>query len=45
MSAWVHALGPENATGDLQITGRQPLAEAVLDGFAHAGARRAADAA
>jgi len=45
VSAWVHALGPDNASGDLQITGRSPLAEAVLDGFSHAGARRAAAAA
>ncbi len=45
VSAWVHALGPENAAGDLRITGRTPLAEAVLDGFAQAGARRAAAAA
>jgi DNA-binding HxlR family transcriptional regulator len=45
VSAWVHALGPEAATGDLTITGRQPLADAVLDGFSQAGARRAAAAA
>ena len=45
VSAWVHALGPEGASGDLRITGRAPLAEAVLDGFAQAGARRAAAAA
>jgi DNA-binding HxlR family transcriptional regulator len=45
VSAWVHALGPDSASGDLTITGRTPLAEAVLDGFAHAGARRAAAAA
>jgi DNA-binding HxlR family transcriptional regulator len=44
VSAWVHALGPESASGDLRITGRTPLAEAVLDGFANAGARAAAAA-
>jgi len=45
VSAWVHALGPEGSAGDLTVTGRQPLAEAVLDGFSQAGARRAAAAA
>jgi DNA-binding HxlR family transcriptional regulator len=45
VSAWVHALGPEGSAGDLEITGRQPVAEAVLDGFARTGARRAAAAA
>ena len=45
VSAWVHALGPEGSTGDLRVTGRQPLAEALLDGFHQAGARRAAAAA
>jgi DNA-binding HxlR family transcriptional regulator len=45
VSAWVRALGPDGSAGDLQVTGRQPLAEAVLDGFAQSGARRAAAAA
>jgi hypothetical protein len=45
VSAWVAALGPEGSTADLQFSGRRPLADAVLDGFAQAGARRAAAAA
>ena len=45
VSAWVSALGPDGSRGDLQVTGRQPLAEAVLDAFAQSGARRAAAAA
>jgi DNA-binding HxlR family transcriptional regulator len=45
VSAWVNALGPEGNTGDLQFSGRKPLADAVLDGFSQAGARRAAAAA
>ena len=45
VSAWVQALGPGGSAGDLQISGRRPLAEAVLDGFAQSGARRAAAAA
>jgi len=45
VSAWVSALGPEGSTGDLQFSGRRPLADAVLDGFAQAGVRRAAAAA
>jgi hypothetical protein len=45
VSAWVHALGPEGSTGDLEISGRPELAESVLEGFARATARRAAAAA
>jgi DNA-binding HxlR family transcriptional regulator len=45
VSAWVHALGPDAAADGLQISGGRPLAEAVLDGFARAGARRATAAA
>jgi DNA-binding HxlR family transcriptional regulator len=45
VSAWVHALGPEASTSDLTITGEPALAEAVLEGFAQAGVRRAAAAA
>jgi hypothetical protein len=45
VSAWVHALGPDGSPDDLQITGQRALADAVLAGFAHAGARRTAAAA
>jgi len=45
VSAWVSALGPEGSTGDLEFSGRRQLADAVLDGFARAGVRRAAAAA
>ena len=45
VSAWVSALGPGGSSGDLQVSGRQLLAEAVLEGFSQAGARRAAAAA
>jgi DNA-binding HxlR family transcriptional regulator len=45
VSAWVQALGPEASTGGLTVGGQAALAEAVLDGFAHAGARGAAAAA
>jgi len=45
VSAWVHALGPEGSAGDLQVTGRRALAEAVLAAFARSGARRAVAAA
>jgi hypothetical protein len=45
VSAWVHALGPDGAPDGLQVSGRRPLADAVLDGFARAGARRATAAA
>jgi DNA-binding HxlR family transcriptional regulator len=45
VSAWVHALSPDGSAGDLQVSGQQSLADAVLAGFARAGARRAAAAA
>jgi DNA-binding HxlR family transcriptional regulator len=45
VSAWVHALGPEGGTEGLTISGKRTLADAVLDDFARAGARRAAAAA
>ena len=46
VSAWVHALGPEGAhAASLHDQRPRALADAVLDGFAHAGARRAAAAA
>jgi DNA-binding HxlR family transcriptional regulator len=45
VSAWVHALGPEGTTAGLTISGKGPLAEAVLEDFARAGSRRAAAAA
>jgi DNA-binding HxlR family transcriptional regulator len=44
VSAWVHALGPEASSGDLTVSGRPELAEAVLEGFARASTRRAAAA-
>jgi hypothetical protein len=45
VSAWVSALGPGGGAGDLQFSGKRQLADAVLDGFSQAGARRAAAAA
>jgi DNA-binding HxlR family transcriptional regulator len=45
VSAWVQALGPEASTTGLNVEGQSALATAVLDGFGHAGARRAAAAA
>jgi len=45
VSSWVSALGPDGGAGDLQFSGRRPLADAVLDGFARAGVRRSAAAA
>jgi hypothetical protein len=45
VSAWVAALGPDGDSGDLQFSGRRPLADALLDGFSQAGARRSAAAA
>ena len=45
VAAWVRALGPEGALEALEISGRRPLAEAVLAGFTHAGVRRRAAAA
>ena len=45
VAAWVRALGPEGSAESLEITGRDGLAGAVLDGFTRARARRAAAAA
>jgi hypothetical protein len=45
VSAWVSALGPGGGAGDLQFSGNRRLADAVLDGFSQAGARKAAAAA
>jgi len=45
VSAWVQALGPEASAAGLRVEGQSALAEAVLDGFAHAGTRRAVEAA
>ena len=45
VAAWVRALGPDGSADDLESSGRRALADAVLDGFARAGARRAAAAA
>ena len=43
-TAWVLALGPEGVTDALTVSGRRPLADAVLEGFSGAAARRAAAA-
>jgi hypothetical protein len=45
VAAWVRALGPEGSTEGLQISGRDGLAAAVLDGFAGARSGKAAAAA
>jgi DNA-binding HxlR family transcriptional regulator len=45
VAAWVRALGPDGSTDALQISGRDPLAGAVLDGFTRARAGKAAAAA
>jgi DNA-binding HxlR family transcriptional regulator len=45
VQAWVRALGPEGSTEALQISGRDGLASAVLDGFSHARTRAASAAA
>jgi DNA-binding HxlR family transcriptional regulator len=45
VSAWVAVLGPGGGAGDLQVSGERQLADAVLDGFSQAGARRAVAAA
>jgi DNA-binding HxlR family transcriptional regulator len=45
VSAWVSALGPGGGADDLQFSGKRQLADAVLDGFSQAGARRTAAAA
>jgi len=39
VAAWVRALGPEGSSDGLSISGRDGLASAVLDGFAHARTR------
>jgi DNA-binding HxlR family transcriptional regulator len=45
VAAWVRALGPEGSTEGLEISGRDGLAGAVLDGFTRARARKAVAAA
>jgi DNA-binding HxlR family transcriptional regulator len=45
VGAWVRALGPGGSTDMLQISGREGLAGAVLDGFSRSGARAATAAA
>jgi DNA-binding HxlR family transcriptional regulator len=45
VQAWVRALGPEGSTEALRISGRDGLANAVLDGFARARTRAASAAA
>lgn len=45
VAAWVRALGPEGSTESLQLTGRDGLAGAVLDGFSRATTRAASAAA
>lgn len=40
--AWVRALGPEGAVDELAFSGNRALADAVLNGFTGAAARRAA---
>jgi hypothetical protein len=36
--AWVHALGPEGASDDLEFSGNRALADALLSGFTAAAA-------
>jgi hypothetical protein len=45
VQAWVRALGPGGSTDMLQISGRDGLAGAVLDGFSRSGSRAASAAA
>jgi hypothetical protein len=45
VQAWVRALGPEGSLESLQISGRDGLAGAVLDGFTRARTRAASAAA
>jgi hypothetical protein len=45
VAAWVRALGPDGSSDGLQISGRDGLAGAVLDGFTRARAGKAAAAA
>jgi hypothetical protein len=41
-AGWVRALGPDASSDELSFSGNRGLAEAILDGFAAAAARRAA---
>ena len=43
--AWVAALGPDGSIGSLDVSGRAPLAEALLSGFTAAATSRAAQRA
>jgi DNA-binding HxlR family transcriptional regulator len=43
-AAWVRALGPDGSADELAFSGNRGLAEALLSGFTHAAARRAAAA-
>jgi DNA-binding HxlR family transcriptional regulator len=45
VQAWVRALGPDGSAEGLTITGRDGLADAVLDGFSQARSRAASAAA
>ena len=45
VAAWVRALGPGGSMESLQVTGRDGLAGAVLDGFSRAATRAASAAA
>ncbi len=45
VQAWVRALGPDGTSESLQISGRDGLASAVLDGFTNARTRAASAAA
>jgi regulator of protease activity HflC (stomatin/prohibitin superfamily) len=43
--AWISALGPDGASGSLQVDGKRGLAEALLSGFTAAATSRAAQRA
>jgi DNA-binding HxlR family transcriptional regulator len=43
--AWISALGPDGASGSLQVDGKRALAEALLSGFTAAATSRAAQRA
>jgi DNA-binding HxlR family transcriptional regulator len=45
VDAWVGALGPDGAIGDLEISGKRGLAETLLQGFTAAATSRAAERA
>jgi DNA-binding HxlR family transcriptional regulator len=45
IDAWVGALGPDGATGSLDVSGKPGLAETLLSGFAAAATGRAAERA